>query len=91
MSARFDGMVYRARIAAPHPPAASLTCGWERKNGGVNMELSGLPGKQNGAPGAYRSPASPSRKLDLRLGKEERGSRYGVFGFSRKRNGARPF
>ena len=43
------------------------------------MELSGLPGKRNGAPGACCSPASPGRKLDLRLGKEERRSEYGAF------------
>ena len=46
--------------------------GFARRNGGADVELSGLPGKRNGASpfGRYPLPRSslPSRKSSLRLG-----------------------
>ena len=34
-------------LARPHLPDAGLTCGWERKNGEMDVELPRLPGKRN--------------------------------------------
>ena len=98
------------RVGA-HPPDASLTCGWVRKNEEADTEFSRLRGNgvqrvhSDAASGSratavvrpfgsapHTHPASPRRKLDLRLGKEERGSGYGASAATRrKRSGARPF
>ena len=68
--------------------------GFVRRNGGADVELSGLPGKRNGASPFGRYPllhsSLPSRKSSLRLGKEAWRSGYEAFAFRRKRNGTCP-
>ena len=44
---RREKEAWNESVAPPHPPDAGLTCGWERKNGEMDVELPRLPGKRN--------------------------------------------